>query len=213
MSYLIKKTPIETDEIHDELSDWLAVHKTDVVSIAVETEFGAPFILRYTIKNKADFDSAVSFIQTARKSGNRVGLYTRGDARRKMGEVARKILEHEPEHPYKRGLQWLVADSADSLAYHTDDGLFTLSVDFYNLMVRGIPDRYRAVFGMAIAYMQRRHNRLDTAPVSEPKAMTRRELMKILTGGEGAEEDGDTEDTEEVMNPDLTALYGDLLMF
>lgn len=216
MVKIMKKTPTETDAIHEELSRHLALHKTNVVYVAVQTKYGEPFILIYTIKTDADFDSAVDFIQTYRRSGGLVALYTRADSTHKMGSVAKKILEHEPEHPYKRGLQWLVADAEDCMWYHTDDRLFALSVDFYNLVVREIPDRYQDVFGMPIADMQRKHRRPFTEEVSE---------LHTPDPEDDEPEDDEPEDepkdthtvghgkTEDVMNPDLTASYSQLLMF
>ena len=156
MVTLMKKTPTDTDEIHEELNHHLALHHTDVAYIAVQTEFGAPYIIIYTIKTADDFDSAVYFIHTARRSGSLVAIYDRTNARHEMGTVAKRVLAHEPEHPYRKGLQWLVADAEDGMRYETADELFALSVDFYNLVVRGVTDRYRDVFGTAVADMQRK---------------------------------------------------------
>lgn len=241
MVRILKKTPTGTDEIHEELAHHLALHKTDVAYIAVQTAFGEPFILIYTIKTADDFDSAVDFIQNYRRSGGLVALYTRADATHKMGSVAKKILEHEPEHPYKRGLQWLVADAEDCMRYRIDDArLFALSIDFYNLVVRELPDRYEDVFGMAIADMQRRHRRPFTEEVSElhtPDPEDKQSYRYIVSedgpvlvkntkkpdstdpeDDEPVDEPKDTNtvghgDTEDVMNPDLTASYSQLLMF
>lgn len=240
MVKLMKKTPTGTDEIHEELSHFLALHKTDTVYVAVQTKFGEPFILIYTIKTAYDFDGAVDFIQNYRRSGGLVALYTRADSTHRMGKVAEKVLEHEPEHPYKRGLQWLVADAEDCKWYRTDDRLFALSVDFYNLVVRELPDRYQDVFGMAIADMQRKHRRPFTEEVSElhtPDPEDRQPYRYIVSedgpvrvknttkpdstdpeDDEPEDEPKDTHtvghgDTEDVMNPDLTASYSQLLMF
>lgn len=260
MVKIMKKTPTGTDEIHEELSHHLALHHTNVVYIAVQTAFGEPFILIYTIKTADDFDSAVGFIQSYRRSGGLVAIYTRADATHKMGSVAKKILEHEPEHPYKRGLQWLVADAEDCMRYRIDDArLFALSVDFYNLVVRELPDRYHDVFGMAIADMQRRHRRPFTGGVSElhtpdpdddddddarpaiklrkPDPEDKQSYRYIVCedgpvrvkntnkadstdpeDDEPVDEPKDTNtvghgDTEDIMNPDLTASYSQLLMF
>ena len=164
---MLKNAPTGTDEIHEELSHWLDIHHTYVAYIAVQTKYGAPFILIYTIKTDADFDSAVAFIQTAREDGAVVGLYSRTDVRHRMGTVARKILAHEPEHPYRQGLRWLVADAEDGMRYETDEALFGKSVDFYNLVVASTPDRYQYVFGTAVADMQRKRGIPSTGEVSE----------------------------------------------
>lgn len=220
MARILKKTPTGTEAIHEELSHHLALHHTNVVYVAVQTEFGEPFIRIYTIRTAYDFNSTVDFIQNYRRSGGLVALYTRADATNRMGSVARKILEHEPEHPYKRGLQWLVADAEDCMWYRTDDRLFALSVDFYNLVVREIPDRYQDVFGMAIADMQRRHRRPFTEEVSELHTPDPEddEPVDDPEDDEPVDEPKDTNtvghgDTEDVMNPDLTASYSQLLMF
>ena len=172
MVTLMKKTPTDTDEIREELNHWLGIHHTNVVSIAVQTKYGAPFIIRYTIKTSGDFDCAVYFIQNAREDGGIAGFYSRTDVRHRMGAVAKKILAHEPEHPYKRGLQWLVADAEDGIRYETDEELFGKSVDFYNLIVASIPDRYKEVFDMAVDDMQRKRHPEDYSdddPDDEPK--------------------------------------------
>lgn len=217
MARILKKTPTETEAIHEELAHHLALHKTDVAYIAVQTAFGEPFILIYTIKTADDFDSAVSFIQNYRRSGGLVALYTRADATHKMGSVAKKILEHEPEHPYKRGLQWLVADAEDCMWYRIDDArLFALSIDFYNLVVRELPDRYEDVFGMAIADMQRRHRHPFTEEVSELHTQNRKVLLpETEVYYDGSEyitvltDTGDTVRVKDVKNPESEVLRPD----
>lgn len=200
MEKIMTKTPTDTDEIHEELSHHLALHHTNVAYVAVQTEFGAPYVIIYTIETAADFDSAVYFIQTARRSGSLVAIYTRTDARHKMGTVAKRILAHEPEHPYKQGLQWLVADAEDGMRYETDDKLFSLSLDFYNLVVRGIADRYKDVFGKAVADMQRKPGvkvRKPGVKVRIPDDETLRRFHELHKPAPEADPVDDPEDDDE----------------
>lgn len=154
-----KSTPTDVDEVNTELASWLHIHKTNEVSVVVKREYMEPYIHIYTIETQRDFEYAAKFIRERRSAGDPVALEDRRKSRRVMGAIAEDILRHDHEHPYKRGLQWLAADAGDSALRRIDEYTFRMEVEFYNLVIHDLPDRYQDVFGMAIADMRRKHHR------------------------------------------------------